>query len=204
MASELPKTIIVVDLETTGGDRARDVILEIGAVALNDQFEELDAFTAVIGGWATDTLREDAVPVVQEMHDKNGLWEAVDESDCRIGTIAVRFAEWLDTFEKVDGKLALAGSGVLHFDRDFLNRDFPEAMKRFTYWGLDVGPMRRLARYALRDDLTLDEEAGKPHRALPDARHHADELRFYRSVYEASGRPVKAFDRWHAHKLGYD
>lgn len=84
--------------------------------------------------------------------------------------------KWLDQFSEDNTHIPYGGSGVSHFDRQYINRDLPRLGRRLTFWALDVGCVRRI--FALQGASTASIDA-KTHRALDDALVHADELRFY-------------------------
>ena len=158
------------DLETTGLDPAKDVILELAIVRA--RFEEptkpLASFHAVLGFQGSNVL--DWHPKVQEIHTKSGL---VDE--CRRSTLTLRDVEnGLDTFvpepatdpadpQKHDGKWTLAGACV-HFDRDFLVRHMPRIGHRFMNRTLDVSGLKLFCRTLGMDRLPK----GEAHRAKDD------------------------------------
>jgi oligoribonuclease (3'-5' exoribonuclease) len=84
--------------------------------------------------------------------------------------------QWLSQFTSERSHIPYGGSGVSHFDRQYINKALPRFAQRITYWALDVGAVRRI--FALRGASTASID-GKTHRALDDALVHADELRFY-------------------------
>lgn len=189
---KLPKRICVLDLETSGSFPDWH-LLEIGMVMLeSDGLTELSRFQSVvlptgIGAGTIDTVRDDADEVVREMHDKNSLWDDLREAEVIGGhwepeVVDEKAARWLRgvTLDST-AHVALAGSGVSHFDRPFIRRDLPKLDRLFTYWAYDVGVMRRLLALAGAESLqpTFDAGAAKTHRALDDALVHADELRHY-------------------------
>lgn len=158
------------DLETTGLDPVKDVILELAIVRA--RFEEptkpLANYHVVFGLQGSDP--ETWHPMVREMHTKSGLLD-----ECLRSTKTLYDAESvLDTFvpkpesdpadpQRHDGKWTLAGACV-HFDRDFLVRHIPRIGQRFMNRTLDVSGLKLFCRTLGMDRLPKAEA----HRALDD------------------------------------
>lgn len=172
------------DLETTGTDEHDDCIIEIGVVLTDAECNEVSTFTTPV--WLDDaaTWRAKAAPEVQRMHDANGLWADL-EYGSPIEVVDDLAATWLISAAGSKAHVGLAGSGVAHFDRRFLAVQMPKLARRFTYWALDVGVVRRAFTFAGRDDLIPSTGDGttKTHRALDDARQHLAEFRCYRDLF---------------------
>jgi oligoribonuclease (3'-5' exoribonuclease) len=177
------------DTETTGNE-SEDELIEIGLVMLDvPSLHQLGEFTVVVQPSKAGYERMMAKDVVREMHEKNGLLADVqggygvhpDVADAQI-------MRWLDQFAEPRSHIPYGGSGVAHFDRQYIAKFLPRLNKRITYWALDVGSVRRI--FALQGASTASIEA-KTHRALDDAKVHADELRFYAE----RGRKADAYDK---------
>lgn len=190
--------ILWLDLETNGAsDEA--VILEVGCV-LTDSTPQLNVLTefSTVVAWP---FREDDVfdllpypemesPKVLAMHTKNNLL-----LELRHDTVApdIKEAEkmlirWLrDTGYSNGEHIPLAGSGVGHFDRKFIHRDWPRFDSMLSYWVYDVGVIRRSLRLA-GIELPQGDQSNKTHRALDDARQHAEEMRVYLKFFKDFAR----------------
>lgn len=164
-----------IDLETTGTDEATDSIIEVGVVITDEQLN-----TLAEGGWvvAPSAWPEQINGHVVKMHAANGLWSDVpngrDTED-----VDRELAGLLDTY-KDGGKIALAGSGVGHFDARFIKAHLPQSQRRLTYWPMDIGVVRRFATLILGEPKQQGHE--KDHRALNDARWHVQEARHWQEV----------------------
>lgn len=179
--------ILWLDLETTGASYAESIV-EVGIVATDasPELRPLDEFQSLVepdadrwrylknGGFDQREARD--------MHRASGLLDDIDRG-LRQGTLPTLIeAEGaiLHFVRTVAGTstehIPLAGSGVGHFDRQFIRRDWPKFDRRLTYWVYDVGVMRRMLRLAGRSAL---EQGPIPHRALDDARRHVEEARYY-------------------------
>ena len=189
--------IFWLDLETTGS-KASESIIEVGILATDGspELRPLGEFQSLVEpdweNWraVTGFVEQDRV-VVRNMHRASGLTSAIE---------AAKKAEDLPSVVEVEAAILhfvrtvagtstdhipLAGSGVSHFDRQFIRRDWPKFDKRLTYWAYDVGVMRRMLRLsgamAGLDRTRMDRErrVDLTHRALDDAKDHAQEARTY-------------------------
>lgn len=179
--------ILWLDLETTGVDED-DEILEVGMV-LSRADDTLSVVSEYQRIYKTRVPVSKIDPTVFRMHVQNGLFDDMYE-------YAERYAhededsilQWLgenDAIGKGVNRLALAGSGVAHFDRRFLTRAWPKLDRRLEYWTYDVGCMRRLARlggaaFGPEIERRKHPEADiRAHRAIPDVYDAMDEARAF-------------------------
>jgi oligoribonuclease len=119
-------------------------------------------------------------PFVREMHMSNGLLDDIE----KYGEPITDVEEYLTlalSHEGEPGDFILAGSGVSHFDRRFIEAQMPQLAKWLRYYNIDVGVLRRTLELCGRDDLLLPKQ-DKTHRALDDALLHLEELRFVRAA----------------------
>lgn len=171
-----------IDLETDG-NQDTNTIIEIGAVMTDREMNELDFKQIVL--YFDRAWRGMLDPVVLDMHTKNGLLNECDESEILPSDADDMMVAWIKQFTK-GGHIPLAGSGVSHFDRRFIERELPKLIKYLTYWHYDVGTFRRMLKlfeipltyeYAAKDGLT--------HRGLDDIRAHIEESKSYRDQLRA-------------------
>lgn len=170
------------DLETSGSDEREENILEVGVVITDANLDELHAQSWVL--WDDGDKLDLAMPVVQEMHRVSGLAAAVKKAseDAEPRAIESVLISILGQFGKKHD-FVLAGSGVSHFDRRFLDMYMPRLMKWFRYYSIDVGILRRSMKLIGREDLLMPfSQEQKPHRALEDARLHLEEMRFLKKT----------------------
>lgn len=186
-----PRNFAFVDLETTGTDEDRDFILEVGVVITDLDLNELDRDSWTVShpresGWAQ---RLDANPHVHRMHTDNGLLEDVKKDGRPVDQVEGGLAGLLGYYAD-GGRVALAGSGVGHFDSRFIRRHLPNVARLLTYWTIDVGVIRRTLHYCNAGHLVPDAPE-KSHRALDDALHHLREARHYFDVLGAPERVIE-------------
>jgi len=184
-----------IDLETLGTDEHTDPIVEVACIVTDLGLNEPSA-ASWTNGEATwvfdDVVKPDGWPrcalsaEVAKMHAATGLLNEIDDGrpirhvD---GELAGMLDHWTD-----GGRIALAGSGVAHFDGRFIRAQMPQTAKRLTYWAMDIGAVRRFATQVCGLDDRRLPDTTKTHRALDDIRHHLAEARAWRcELAEAEG-----------------
>lgn len=168
--------IFWLDLECTGSGDDEDV-LELGASITDRDLNELDAKSFIFP--TTEDKIRGMKQVVVDMHTKNGLIHEIKivspmERDMALAQADDELAAWIRTFAGGD-HMVIGGSGVAHYDRKYIKRDFPNLDARLTHFHLDISSIRRGMEYA---GIKWSEDFyTKTHRALDDARQHRDEFR---------------------------
>ncbi len=163
------------DLEMTGLDPERDVVLEIGAIVTGADLEPIDELERVI--WQPEAALARMSPFVREMHDDNGLAAKV-----RASTIDLAEAE-RDVLAMVSRHCAfreafLAGNSIYQ-DRRFLARHMPLLEGYLHYRQVDVSSLKVLTQCWYPD--ARFDKSNKTHTALDDIRGSLAELRHYRA-----------------------
>lgn len=177
---------LILDTETTG-NKPDSELIEIGMVMLDvPSLIELGEFTIVIEPSPEQFSVMMANNVVREMHRVNGLLDDINNHKGVHPDVAdALINKWLDQFNEERTHIPYGGSGVAHFDRQYIAKQLPRLNRRITYWALDVGSVRRI--FALQGASTARIDA-KTHRALDDAKVHADELRWYAQAGQYADR----------------
>jgi oligoribonuclease len=184
------KAILWVDLETTGTDETEDDIIEVGAILTDFDLEVIRMFSAVSRPSAHAYTRMMENKVVREMHTANGLLAILDKlprGACPIHEVDMNLKEFVREWVPT-GKVVLAGSGVSHFDRRFIDAQLYNAATLLVRPTIDVGVIRRFFRMA---GITLDEDTGsqiKSHRAMDDISQHLSEARMFRNLIVGMNR----------------
>lgn len=175
--------IVFLDLETTGNTDL-DEIVEVGLVLTTNDFDIIGDFKRVLAPTLDGMARIRARNVVLEMHTTSGLLDELTALPARdffedYDDIDTEMCEWLDNLTgKSTEHIPFAGSGVVHFDRKYIRRDFPKFDKRLTYWAYDSGVLRR--SWQLAGLPTTDRPANLiGHRALDDAYASVAEYKSY-------------------------
>jgi oligoribonuclease len=184
---EMPTWLVWLDLETTGSNEDEDCILELGFLVTDEELKVKSehAYTAYTTHEEVEAWRATVDPVVRDMHERNGLWDAIEEPDAL--PLALLETEAISVFQSLGNRhdFILCGSGVSHFDRRFLKEHLPRFERWFRYYSIDVGVLRRSLELIGRTDALLAKQE-KAHRALDDARYHLEEMRHIKSVLGAA------------------
>lgn len=183
--------LLWVDLETTGLRPDFDLVLEVGAIYTDLDLTMQWEVGAVFGYSEEDLDIPRMNPAVVEMHTKSGLFDAVRSTyaareQVYCPTVYDMQSDFLDRIGP-DDVVALAGSGVAHFDRDFLRERMPRVFERLEYYVIDVGIVRRsleiLGGSAYRVDVPASSKDGvKAHRGPADVYAHLEEARRYKEL----------------------
>lgn len=183
-----PRYYVWLDLETSGLDPRVHEILELGAVITTPDLFELSRFHRVIQPESV-AWQQHMDEYVTEMHTGSGLLDELLDSPLTTRDVDRFFAEMFGAMGE-PGDFVLAGSGVSHFDRRFLDSQMPELAAFFAYYTIDVGILRRTMRDIVgRSDLLLPE-VPKPHRAMEDALLHLEEMRFLKKALDVQSQPA--------------
>lgn len=160
------------DLETTGLDPAKCVVLEV-AYAVASLERPFDP--EVYGQMTVHHVRregDDVDPFVVDMHTKNGLWAecqgarfTMRDVEEHLLTIVPEIADWED-------KPTLAGNCV-GFDHGFLKRYAPKLAARFHYRYYDVSSVKLFCRSLGMARL----DGGESHRAADDVQESIEHAR---------------------------
>lgn len=187
--------ILFLDLETTGVDETFDEIIEVGIVMLDSHtLEEIDHLNVVIAPTDSAYERMEGKDVVRKMHEVNGLADLIRQDRFKNmflpgrETADAQIIGWLKSHVGNDNtQIPYGGSGVAHFDRRFIKKYLPRFDKMITHWAYDVGTIRRAfvkAGLQTADNFLEKQGQEKDHRALQDARVHADEFRLYQRYFK--------------------
>lgn len=167
--------MVWIDLEMTGLDPARDVIIE-AAVLITDS--ELDV---IADGPDIAVQRSDEELSVmnawnRRTHHGSGLIKRVKASEVTIQQAEDEIVAFVQQWT-AKGKAPLCGNSV-HQDRRFLYEEMPRLIDWLNYRIVDVSTVKELATrwYPNLEPFVKQER----HRALDDIRESIDELRWYR------------------------
>ncbi len=167
--------LVWIDLEMTGLDPDRDVIIE-AAVLITD-----GGLNVIADGPELAIHRTaEELSVMNEWnrrtHHGSGLIKRVRASDVTIEHAAEEILEFVKQWT-VEGKSPLCGNSV-HQDKRFLYAEMPLLVEWLNYRIIDVSTVKELARrwYPELEEFAKQER----HRAMDDIRESIDELRWYR------------------------
>lgn len=188
-----PKDLLFwIDIETTGLDPLRDKILEIAMGVTDYEGTQLAPFEHMLIHGDADAnsfqlFWPTIEPVVDEMHKKSGLYDALFHSDTndhmlaheaaeKFEKIVIDWATLLDPLEPGQ-KFRMAGASV-HFDKAFLERHHyitRTVDQYFTHRLMDVSTLKFVVRETY--GYVPPTFKGTQHRALHDIAHSIEEYR---------------------------
>lgn len=182
--------LVWVDLEMTGLDAGRNVIVEIACLVTDGTLNPLDGGVSFVVAADEDQLAA-MDPFVVDMHTKSGLLPEIP------GGLPLAVAEqyvldYVRAHVTEPRKAPLAGSSV-HVDRSFLSVHMPELNNFLHYRIVDVSSIKELTRRWYPDVYANAPAKLGNHRALADIADSIKELAFYRDrVFVPAGMPDPA------------
>jgi oligoribonuclease len=167
--------LVWIDLEMTGLDPEKDLILEIATVMTDCRLEPVAE-----GSNITINQPEELLLSMDEWaithHEKSGLLDDVKRSSYDCQTAEQETLEFLSIYCK-KGESPLCGNSVWQ-DRQFLKRHMPTLEEFFHYRNIDVSSIKELVRRWYPSLPPYEKRTS--HRALSDIKESINELRYYR------------------------
>ena len=180
--------IVWVDLEMTGLDPSRHVIVEVAALVTDAELNIIDEGVDLVVH-ATDAELAEMDDFVTQMHSDNGLLD-----DIKASTVSLAEAEdaVLGLVEKhcdPAHPAPLAGNSIAT-DRTFIRAQMPRLDVALHYRMIDVSTVKELARRWFPKAYFNQPAKGMAHRALADIVESIRELDYYRrAVFVPSPGP---------------
>ena len=172
------------DLEMTGLDPARHVIVEIATLITDDDLAVVAEGPDIVVHAGSDQLRE-MDGTVHAMHTASGLLAAIQASSASLEEAGRQTLEFLRTYIPERGTVPLCGNSI-GTDRRFLAAQLPDIEEFLHYRSIDVSSVKELCRRWYPEALTNAPPKVGAHRALDDIRESIAELAYYRSTIFAS------------------
>ena len=170
--------IVWVDLEMTGLDPSRHVIVEVAALVTDAELNIIDEGVDLVVH-ATDAELAEMDDFVTQMHSDNGLLD-----DIKASTVSLAEAEdaVLGLVEKhcdPAHPAPLAGNSIAT-DRTFIKAQMPRLDAALHYRMIDVSTVKELSRRWFPKAYFNQPQKGMAHRALADIVESIRELDYYR------------------------
>ena len=167
------------DLEMTGLDPDRHVIVEIATLLTNDDLELIAEGPDLVVHQPAEAMTE-MDDFVRKMHTKSGLLPQIEASTVSLEDAAAQTMAFLTEHIKEPRTVPLCGNSI-GTDRRFLAKHTPEIEEFLHYRSVDVSTIKELARRWYPKVLAGAPDKALGHRALDDIRESVLELAFYRS-----------------------
>jgi oligoribonuclease len=172
--------LVWMDLEMTGLEPLRHVIVEIATLITDDHLNIIAEGPDLVIHASAEQLAEMG-PFVTEMHTKSGLLPQIIASTITVEEAQLQTLEFLREHISEAGSVPLCGNSI-GTDRRFLQEYMPDLEVFFHYRNVDVSTIKELARRWKPDVLTSMPDKESAHRALDDIRESINELIHYRDT----------------------
>lgn len=174
-----PQNLIWIDLEMTGLDPDKDVIIEMATIVTDSDLNILEE-GPVIAVHQSEELLAGMDEWNTRQHGQSGLTQRVRESNISAVEAEAMTIAFLEKWVPKRSS-PICGNSICQ-DRRFLYRHMPKLEGYFHYRNLDVSTLKELAARwapAVRDGF----KKGNTHLALDDIRESIAELRYYREHF---------------------
>lgn len=170
--------LVWMDLEMTGLEPSRHVIVEIATIVTDDELEIVaEGPDLIVAASAEDLAQMD--DFVPNMHTKSGLLDAIKASTISLADAGAETLAFIKEHVPEARSVPLCGNSI-GTDRRFLAAQLPEIEEYLHYRSIDVSTIKELARRWYPDVYAAAPTKKGSHRALDDIRESIAELRHYR------------------------
>ena len=175
------RMLVWMDLEMTGLDPTRHVIVEIATLVTTDDLEIMAEGPDLVVAASAGQLAE-MDDVVRNMHTSSGLLKAIEASTVTLEEAGEATLAFLRAHVPEAKRVPLCGNSI-GVDRRFLRHQLPSIDEHLHYRTIDVSTVKELCK---RWAPSLYGRAPKKlgaHRALDDIRESVAELAYYRDNF---------------------
>ena len=171
--------LIWMDLEMTGLDESRHVIVEIATLVTDDDLNIIaEGPNLVIH--QPDEVMAQMDDFVTNMHTVSGLLEKIKTSTISEADAMQQTLDFIKEHSPEPNKIPLCGNSI-RTDRTFLAKYMPEIENWLHYRCVDVSTIKELVkRWNPGLEHARPKSEGITHRAMDDIRDSVAELKFYR------------------------
>ena len=178
------------DLEMTGLDVTRHVIVEIAMLVTDADLVALDDGIDLVVHQPPAALAE-MDDVVRAMHTRSGLLAEIEASSLSLADAGDQALAYLRGHVPAPGQVPLCGNSI-GVDRRFLDRQLPELEAYLHYRSIDVSSLKELCRRWYPAAYQGRPGKRETHRALDDVRESIAELAYYRDTILRPIAPQKS------------
>ena len=166
------------DLEMTGLDTERHVIVEIATLVTDDDLAVIAEGPDLVVHASAEELAQ-MNDFVRSMHVSSGLLPTIEKSTITVPEAERQTLEFLKSVGVPAKAVPLCGNSI-GTDRRFLQTYMPTLESFFHYRNVDVSTIKELGQRWYPAIMGERPEKNSTHRALDDILESIAELRFYR------------------------
>jgi oligoribonuclease len=178
--------LVWMDLEMTGLDVTRDVIVEVATLITDDDLTIVAEGPDLVVAASAEAL-DSMDDFVRAMHTGSGLLDQIVASSVSLEEAGAATLEFIRSHIPKARTVPLAGNSI-GTDRRFLAAYLPEVEEYLHYRSVDVSTVKELAARWYPEVMKAAPAKAGGHRAMDDIRESVAELAYYRSsVFKAPG-----------------
>ena len=171
--------LIWVDMEMSGLDPDKDVILEVALVVTDKDLNLVEEGPVLVVHQA-DAVLDGMDSWNKSTHGKSGLIDKVKSSPLSEADVESRMVEFMQRHVG-ERKSPMCGNSICQ-DRRFMARHMPKLEAWFHYRNLDVSTLKELCKRWQPEVAKGLKKHGR-HEALADILESIDELKYYREHF---------------------
>ena len=171
--------IVWIDLEMTGLDPEREVIIEIASLVTDSDLNIL-AEGPNLAIWQPEEILANMDQWNQRTHTDSGLVDRVRASQYSVEEAEERTLKFVQKW--TNARTAPLAGNSIHQDRRFLVKYMPKLEDYLHYRILDVSTVKELAQRWYPEEFMERPRKNDDHQALADIRASVEELRYYRDA----------------------
>jgi oligoribonuclease len=173
--------LVWMDLEMTGLEPDRHVIVEIATIITDDDLSIVAEGPDLVIH-ANEAQLAEMDDFVVDMHTSSGLLKLIQVSSVTLEEAAQQTLDFIKQHVKKARSVPLCGNSI-GTDRRFLDTYMPAIENYLHYRSVDVSTIKELARRWNPEVLKSGRQKQTNHRALDDIRESITELEHYRKHF---------------------
>lgn len=173
--------LVWIDLEMTGLDPERHVIVEMATLVTDDDLKIVAEGPDLVIHASPEQLAG-MDQTVRRMHSKSGLLALIEASTVTVEDASAATLEFVKAHLSKPQSAPLCGNSI-GMDRRFLVRYSPELEDYLHYRSIDVSSVKELSRRWNPAVYAAAPRKASGHRALDDIRESVAELAYYRDTF---------------------